>query len=132
MFTVSVEMSFRASHQLTLADGSREAAHEHNWSVRADVSSEKLGGTGVVMDFHGLKRLLGEVVGELEGSTLESVGPLRENNASAENVAKYIYEGLQGKLAKGAVLESITVGEEPGCWAKYCKRRKGVVVDVEI
>lgn len=121
MFTVSVEMSFRASHQLTLPDGSKEPVHWHNWSVTADVAGKKLDNMGVVMDFHRLKAALGGIIADLDNLPLNEIAYFQRNNPSAENVARYIYEKLAGKLPAGVELQSIKVGEEAGCWAKFGK-----------
>ena len=121
MFTVSVKMSFRASHQLALPDGSIESAHTHNWSVLAEIGSEKLDKMGVVMDFHGLRALLGDILAEFDNSHLGAIAYFQRNNPSAENVAACIYEKIEPKLPEGVDLQSVRVGEEPGCWAKFAK-----------
>ena len=119
MFTVSVETSFRASHQLVLADGSKEPPHSHNWLVTANVSSDNLSSTGVVIDFHKLKAMVDNIVGKFDNMVLDKIDYFQQNNSSAENVAKYIYEKLSPKLPKGVKLRSIKVVEEPGCSAKF-------------
>lgn len=119
MFTISVEMSFQASHQLALPDGSKEPAHSHNWSVTAEVAAEKLDNIGVVMDFQALKADLGDILAPFDDSKLDAIAYFQQNNPSAENVAKYIYEKLRPKLPRRVDLESITVGEEKGCRAKF-------------
>ena len=132
MFTVSVETHFRASHQLPLpaeggydqgrrcqpdSKGSRSAGaepeHYHNWSVTADVSSNKLNSRGVVIDFHRLKAAVDNIVAEFDNTALDRTEYFRQNNPSAENVAKYIYEKLEPKLPKGVKLQSIRVVEGP-------------------
>ena len=65
MFTVSVETHFRASHQLTLPDGSKEQAHTHDWLIAAEVCRDKLDSMGLVMDFSRLKAMVDNIVGEL-------------------------------------------------------------------
>ncbi len=127
MFTVSVETHFWASHQLVLPDGSKESLHNHNWSVTADVSSDKLDSMAVVMDFQKLKAMVDNIVAEFDNTRLNeisyfqqtSASSVESNNPSAENVAKYIYEKLRPKLPKGVKLQSIRVAEEPGCSAKF-------------
>jgi len=119
MFTVSVETYFWASHRLVLPDGSKEPLHNHNWSVTADVSSEKLDSMAVVMDFQKLKEMVDNIVAEFDNTTLNEISYFQQNNPSAENVAKFIYEKLGPKLPKGVKLQSIRVVEEPGCSAKY-------------
>ena len=140
MFTVSVETGFTASHQLTWRNGSKEVArdscperatsdesrvtkkeplHCHNWAVIADVSSDRLDGLGLVMDFHRLKAMVDNIVAVLDNRCLEEFDYFQANNSSAENVAKYIYEQLAPRLPKGLNLDSIRVVEEPNYAAKY-------------
>ena len=121
LFIVSVETHFWASHQLTLADGSKEPLHRHNWAVTADVSSDKLNSMGLVMDFCRLKAMVDKTIAEFDNIPLDRIDYFRRNNSSAENVAKYIYEKLRTKLPGDVNLQSIRVVEEPGCSAKFGK-----------
>jgi len=119
LFTVSVETRFRASHQLTLPDGSKEPLHDHDWTVIADISSEKLNSMGLVADFRRLKADLDHILADLDNSMLEKIAYFQRTNSSAENVAKYIYEKLLPVLPKNVRLDAIRVAEEPGCSAKF-------------
>ena len=119
MFTVRVETHFQASHRLTLPDGSKEPAHDHDWLVTADVSSGKLDKMGLVISFQKLKAMLDETVSDFDNNPMDAVSYFRQNNPSAENVARYIYERLRSRLPEGVRLRSIRVMEEPGCWAEY-------------
>ncbi|MHC4744626.1 MAG: 6-pyruvoyl trahydropterin synthase family protein [Planctomycetota bacterium] len=119
MFAISVETSFQASHQLALPDGSKEPAHSHNWSVKAEVACETLDEMGVVMDFHKLRADLGDIIARFDNSRLDTIDYFRKNSESAENVAKYIHDELLERLPDGIRIASIEVGEEEGCRAKY-------------
>ena len=122
MFTVSVKTHFRASHQLTLPDGSKEPVHGHNWLVTAAVSSDRLNTMGLVMDFHRLKYMVDNILAELADSGTSGLCKtdyFQGNNSSAEMVAKYIYEKLEPGLPAGVKLNHIRVVEEPGCSAKF-------------
>ena len=119
MFSISVERHFRASHQLTLPDGSREPVHDHDWVVTADLRSEKLNNMGVVMDFRVLKAMIDKAVAGFNNKALDSIGYFQRNNPSAENVAKYIYEKLLIELPVGVKLQNVRVVEEPGCSAMF-------------
>ncbi|NIV69479.1 MAG: hypothetical protein GWN41_04985 [Phycisphaerae bacterium] len=119
MWTVSVETHFWASHRLTLPDGSKEPAHSHNFSVTADVGTEKITDMGLVMDFRRLKAMLDKIVADFDNVALDGIDYFKQNNPTAENVAKYIYEQLQPKLHKDVKLEAIRIIEEPGCSAKF-------------
>lgn len=119
MFSISVETHFRASHRLTLPDGSKEPEHFHNWMVSADVSSGKLNRMGLVMDFGRLKKMLDGIVAQFQDVALEKAVFFQQNNSSTENVAKYIYGELRDKLPKDVRLLGVTVAEEPGCSAGF-------------
>ncbi|MBN2313604.1 MAG: 6-carboxytetrahydropterin synthase [Sedimentisphaerales bacterium] len=119
MFTIRVETHFHASHRLTLPDGSTEPAHDHDWLVTADVSSDKLDQMGLVMNFQKLRAMIDETVSDFDHTALETIDYFQRNNSSAENVAKYIYERLQSKLPKGVKLRNVRVVEEPGCSATF-------------
>jgi len=122
MFTVSVEMSFNAAHQLALPDGSKEPTHTHNWSVTAEVAAKELDNMGVVMDFHKLRAEIADIIAQFDNAQLAAIEYFRQNNQSAENVAKYIYEKLRTKLPLDLDIRGVKVGEEQGCWAKYANR----------
>ena len=121
MFTVSVETHFRASHQLTLPDGSKEAIHEHNWLVTADISSDMLNNMGFVIDFHRLKTMIEKIIADFDNTTLEKNKYFQKNGSSAEVIARHIYEKLELELPKDLKLRHIRVVEEPGCSAKFGK-----------
>ena len=119
MFTIRVETHFQASHRLTLSDGSREPAHDHDWLVTVDVSSPRLDKMGLVMSFQKLRAMIDETVSDFDRTALETIEYFRRHNSSAENVAKCIFERLQSKLPEGVKLRSVRVVEEPGCSAVY-------------
>ena len=119
MFTISVKTRFRASHQLVLSDEAKEQMHEHEWQVTADVSSERLNNSGLVMNFEQLKEMLETIVAGLCGSGLEKNSFFRETGSSAELVAQYIHQQLEPKLPADVKLKELTVVEKPGCTAKF-------------
>lgn len=121
LFTISVETHFPASHQLTLPNGSKEPLHHHDWTITADVSSKKLNRMAIVMNFQKLKVIIDNIAAEFDNEALNKVRYFQQNNPSAENVARYIFEKLEPRLPKGVKLENVKVVEEPGCSAKFGK-----------
>lgn len=121
MFTITVETRFRASHQLILADGSKEPVHDHDWAVTAAVRGAKLDEMGVVMDFCALREMVDNVTAELDNKALDEVEHFRQNNPSAENVSFYIYDKLRSGLPEEVKLVSVKVVEEQGCSAEYAE-----------
>lgn len=114
MFTVTIESCFWASHQILLPDGSKEKSHAHNWKIAATIQSQNLDDSQTVLDFHILKDLLNRTWEQIINHN-----NALPDNASAEMVAKYVYEILKPMLKNNIQLESITATEQPGCSAKY-------------
>jgi len=76
---------------------------------------------GLVINFDRLKAMVDNIVAEFGNMSLDGIDYFRQNNPSAENVAKYIYEKLEPKLPREVNLNCIRVIEEPGCSAKFGK-----------
>jgi 6-pyruvoyltetrahydropterin/6-carboxytetrahydropterin synthase len=119
MYIISVERHFRASHQLSLPNGSKEPIHKHDWIVTADVGSDKLNSIGIVMNFRKLQAMIDKIIAGFDNTALESISFFQQNNPSAENVAKYIYNKLLIELPDGVKLRNVRVVEEPGCSAIF-------------
>jgi len=119
LFTVSVETYFWASHQITVADGSKEARHSHNWKITAQVGAEKINEIGLVVDFRKIKAVLESVVAEFDNRQIDKIEYFRQNNSTAENVAVYIYRQMEKKLPKDVKLEAVRVVEQSGCEAEF-------------
>jgi len=118
LFRVSVETTFQASHQLVLADGTKEKLHRHNWVVTAVVSSDKLNETGLVMDFNQLEENVDSIISGF-GDNLNEVDYFLQKNPSAELVAKYVYEKLKPLLPSEVQLDSVKITEQLGCQAEF-------------
>ncbi len=117
-FEISAERRFAASHQLRLYDGTLEPLHGHNWRVRVTVAAAELDAIGVVMDFHELERLLGDVVERFGNSHLNEQVPFKaELNPSAENVALHVARAI--KLPDRVRLTMVEVWETPENRARY-------------
>jgi len=121
MFTATVRTVFFAGHQITYTDGTVEDLHEHEWVARAAVKAAVLDDQGFAVDFLWLKKHLQIITNGLVTTRLEEHHYFKETkiNASAENIAKYIFEELEPLIKGEAKLVSIEVQESPGCWAKY-------------
>ena len=119
MFTISVETQFKAGHSVALPDGSREPEHEHFWAVSAEVTTDKLDGRGIAIDFAQLKARLTDITSKLGGGSLSDIDDFREHGPSAECVAVYVFQRLKPKLPDEVRLVSVSVSEQVGCSAKY-------------
>ena len=119
MFEISVEAKFRASHHLRLGDGTTEPTHAHDWRVRVTYTGTQLAESGMLMDFAEAKLAVETLVGELEGSELNTHPAFSSRRPSAEGVAMYVADGLAGSVPEGVRVGCVEVEEEVGCLARY-------------
>ena len=98
MFEVSVEQTFAAGHALRNYKGKCENVHGHNYRVRVTIQGDQLDSTGLLVDFLDVKRLIGGVVDYLDHQFINDLPPFDELNPSAENIAKYFYDRVNGGL----------------------------------
>lgn len=121
MYTITIESSFRASHQLTYAAGQTEDRHEHDWQLKVAAQIEELDENGLAIDFIYLKSGIDKITTILDNSVLEELSCFEGINVTAENIAKYIFDQLEPQMPTKAMLISVDIMEAPGCWAKYSR-----------
>ena len=117
MFTVVVETQFLAIHQLRLPGGIMEPLHGHDWRVQVSFRRPHLDDLGMVVDFDLARQRLESVVKPLRYANLSDLPALRGLNATAEVVAKYIFDGLVEARTESVWRVAIT--EAPGCVAVF-------------
>jgi len=120
MFELMVETTFAAAHQLRGYKGKCEQMHGHNWKVQVHIVAQRLNEIDIAMDFHEIKDYLNEVVAPLDHSYLNDIFPFTEKNPSSENIAKWLYDSLNKKLAnENAQVSAVTVWESDSASATY-------------
>jgi 6-pyruvoyltetrahydropterin/6-carboxytetrahydropterin synthase len=120
MFDLMIEAQFSAAHQLRGYKGKCEDLHGHNWRVQVTVSSDTLSDIGIVIDFHELKEISGEVISSLDHTFLNDVFPFTEINPSSENIARWVYESIKKRIKeKDCTVSSVTVWENETSSATY-------------
>jgi 6-pyruvoyltetrahydropterin/6-carboxytetrahydropterin synthase len=115
-YNIKVEAQFSSAHNLRGYKGKCEALHGHNWRVELSIVSDKLDRIGMVADFKDLKNKLNKVLEKLDHKYLNRLAYFRKTNPTSENIAKYIYDNLKGKIAG---LTSVTVWESDNSSATY-------------
>jgi 6-pyruvoyltetrahydropterin/6-carboxytetrahydropterin synthase len=98
MFEVSVDESFSAGHALRGYKGKCENPHGHNYKVRVTLEGEQLDSIGLLYDFVHLKEILRALIGAMDHRYLNDQAPFDIINPSAENIAKYLYDGTVEKM----------------------------------
>jgi len=116
MFSLKVEGSFSSAHNLRGYKGKCEDLHGHNWRVEMAVKSPDLDNLGMVLDFKYLKKELNAILEELDHKYLNKLIFFKRINPTSENIAKYIYNKLKGRIP---LLNSVTVWENSTSCATY-------------
>lgn len=100
MFEVSVEETFAAGHALRQYRGKCENPHGHNYRVQVVLRGAELDSIGLLVDFVQVKNLIQTVVDRLDHQYLNDIAPFDVLNPSAENMAKYFYDEINGGLGQ--------------------------------
>ena len=121
MYEVRVKRHFDAAHALRGYKGKCETTHGHRYEVVVCLEADALDEMGLAYDFTELKRVLDSVIERFDHSYLNEMSPFDEKNPSSENVARVVYEELEGSI-EGARLGSVEVWESPDAWVTYSVR----------
>lgn len=120
MYEIKVITRFAAAHNLENFKGRCEALHGHNWRVEARVVANTLDKAGVVVDFSDLKAALKEVLETIDHTYLNDHPFFKQNNPSSENIARYIFDELQKRMAgEGIKVASVSAWESEDACATY-------------
>jgi len=111
MFEVTIQESFAAAHFLREYKGKCENLHGHNYQVKVSIRTKNLDKIGLSIDFSLAKKYLKTVLEELDHINLNDLLFFKENNPSAENIAKYIYFKYKKLLPKQATINKVTIWE---------------------
>ena len=122
MFEVSVEETFSAGHALRGYKGKCENPHGHNYRVRVNVDGAKLDSIGLLFEFAHLKRILRDLIADVDHKFLNDQAPFDAINPSAENIAKFLYDVASKEMRQmpnAPRIKSITVWETEQTSATY-------------
>jgi 6-pyruvoyltetrahydropterin/6-carboxytetrahydropterin synthase len=122
MFQVSVEETFSSGHALRGYKGKCENTHGHNYRVQVTLEGPQLDNIGLLVDFTHLKEVMRGVIKRLDHQFINDLEPFTTVNPSAENMAKYFYDEVSGKLKDlppGAKVTHVIIWETDTSMAKY-------------
>ena len=94
IYTLTTFVEFSSAHTLNGHDGPCKRMHGHNWKVEVEVSGNKLDNVGMVIDFKRIRIMTNEVVDKLDHRFLNDLNAFKDENPTAENIAKYIHREL--------------------------------------
>ncbi len=113
MYDLTVRGHFDAAHALRGYPGECVRLHGHTWDVEVVVRGSRLDDVGIVYDFKTLKDDLAVVLEPLDHAFLNEVTPFDEINATAENLARYLYERLRARISDAVEVVEVGVWESP-------------------
>ena len=121
MFELKVKSEFEAAHYIKNYPGKCARLHGHNWIVEAIVQGENLNELGILIDFKILKDELKKVLDEFDHQYLNELELFANQNPTAENIAKEIFDRLSTtEIFNGAAkLKAVTVYESPKSSVTY-------------
>ena len=120
MYYLTIHTQFAAAHNLIHYQGDCENLHGHNWKVEVTVTAKELDKAGLGIDFKVLKRETNKQLDLLDHKYLNDLPAFRESSPSSENIARFLYEQLQGVLNDGNVaVDKVTVRESDYACASY-------------
>lgn len=122
MYELKVKVDFSAAHNLRGYEGVCEQLHGHNWYVEVYVRASNVNDIGLVIDFKELKTLTKAVIEQFDHKYLNELDYFKKVNPSSENIAKYIFNELEGKLkSRNVTLWKVSVYESLNSSATYFK-----------
>ena len=121
MYEIEVRAAFEAAHFIEGYAGKCARLHGHNWEVVAVVRGEKLDALGMLIDFKILKAELKKVLDEFDHRFLNELEPFAEENPTAENLSRKVFERLaSSEIFCGTVkLHAVRVCESPNSSVTY-------------
>ena len=121
MYEITVCAAFEAAHFISGYDGKCARLHGHNWRVEAIVRGTELDTLGMLIDFKILKAELNKILDEFDHRFLNELDTFKEENPTAENLARKIFERLSlSEIFNGSTkLHAVKVHESPNSCVTY-------------
>ncbi len=113
MYALTVRDHFDAAHSLRGYDGECQRLHGHTWDVEVTVEGTELDAIGIVYDFKTLKADLRSVLDDYDHQHLNEVPPFDAMNATAENLAREVYDRLRTVVSDVVTVTEVAVWESP-------------------
>lgn len=120
MYKLKVISQFAAAHQLRDYDGDCEKLHGHNWKIEVQVTGNKLGKDGLLIDFRVVKHATKKILDRLDHGFLNELEPFKTLNPSSENIACFLFQALSRELNSEAIkVNEVTAWESDTACSSY-------------
>lgn len=111
MYTISIRTDFSAAHSIRGYEGDCSQIHGHNYRVEVQVKADKVNNIGMCLDFRELKKITTKTISIIDHTNLNDNPFFKENNPTAENIARFIFHRIKKRIKGKLSLYSITVWE---------------------
>lgn len=119
MYIASIRTTFSAAHRIEGYEGNCAQPHGHNYRVEVHVAAQGVNETGLSVDFRKLKQMAHAVVAQLDHRMLNDLPFFAEHNPTAENIARYLFDELKGKLPDHLSLHCVRIWETDDYMVEY-------------
>lgn len=121
MYEIEVRSAFEAAHFIRGYEGKCARLHGHNWEVIAVVRGQELDKLGMLIDFRVLKVELKKILDDFDHRFLNEQETFADENPTAENLARKIFERLAlSEIFGGSIkLHAVKVCETPNSCVTY-------------
>ena len=120
LYEICVETDFSAAHCIVGYPGNCARVHGHNWKVEVKLQSSRLNEIGIAVDFREVKKVMGEIITEFDHHYLNDLPQFRLMNPTSENIARYLFQELSGRLnQENLKVCRVNVAESKNAWASY-------------
>ena len=122
MYHLTIHTSFAAAHNLLHYQGDCENLHGHNWKVEVTVKADSLDKSGLGIDFKILKKETKTLLESLDHKYLNDLPAFKNLSPSSENIARFLFEELEKKLAAyGVAVDKVCVWESENACAAFTR-----------
>lgn len=139
MYSILKTYTFEAAHQLKLHRGKCRNLHGHSYNLEVEIYSSTLiesgPSTGMVMDFSSLDEIVEPIVAELDHAFISPVGQKESAlcskvyillvEATAEHIARHIYDLIYYRLSGTNVGLKVRLWETGKCRVSYTRSEEG-------
>ena len=119
-YDLKILTDFASAHTLRDYPGDCSRMHGHNWKVEVEVKASHLDEVGMGIDFKVMKQAAREIAKRLDHRYLNDIEPFREQNPTAENIARYFYDELSSMINSDHVsVNAVTLWETERACVRY-------------
>ena len=111
MYFLTINETFSAAHALRGYDGECSRTHGHNWQVKVGFKANQVDRNGFAIDYFDLKKVVDEVIAELDHQLINDHPYFKSVNPTSENISEFIYNHIKKNCPDSIDLDYVQIGE---------------------